>query len=122
MDYHSPTPSNPIPEANWLTIIFRKTGCIPTDVSVEEVSESKEGRLGKGNIVPYNIRYRKLENNPNSDHIDLNNFPRTIIVKHAISGADSENEFDKGGLLNIENSQLEKAVSSTSELSPQHPQ
>ena len=103
MDYHSPTPNNPVPVANWLTIIFRKTGCIPIDVSVEEVSESKEGRLGKGNIVPYNIRYRKLENNLNSGHIDWNSLPQTIIVKHAVSGADSESEFDKGGLLNIEN-------------------
>ena len=69
MDYHSPTPTNPIPEANWLTAILRKTGSIPNDVSVEEVTESKDGRLGKGNIVPYNIQYRKLETAQDNDNI-----------------------------------------------------
>ena len=103
MDYHSPTPSSPIPEAYWLTTILRQTRRIPNHVSVEEITESKEGRLGKGNIVPYNIRYRKVENVPDIDNIDLSHFPQTLIVKHAVSGAASENEFDKGGLVNIEN-------------------
>ena len=103
MDYHSPTPTSPIPEANWLTAILRKTESIPNDVSVEEVTESKDGRLGKGNIVPYNIRYRKLENAQDGDNIVSGNFPQSLIVKYAVSGAATENEFDKGGLVNIEN-------------------
>ena len=103
MDYQSPTPTNPIPEANWLTAILRKTGSIPNDVSVEEVTESKDGRLGKGNIVPYNIQYRKLETAQDNDNIVSGNFPQSLIVKYAVSGAATENEFDKGGLVNIEN-------------------
>ena len=57
MDGLAPSPSNPVPNPNWLTNVLLKFNEITEDTKVVEVTESVEGRLGKGNIIPINIKY-----------------------------------------------------------------
>ena len=103
MNISGPSPSNPVPEPKWLTDVLLKFGEIPETVLIDEVRESDEGRLGKGNIIPLMIKYK------NKDRVDTNladnfsKFPKTLIVKYAVSSGSSDSSFDKGAPMVIDN-------------------
>ena len=96
---NSISPKNPVPTPPLLTDILLKKGVIERDRFVEDVIESEDGKMGKGNIVAYNIRYNITEEKTENQ----TNLPNTIIVKHSVSGDESDNTLDKGALLNIDN-------------------
>ena len=103
MDSNSPTPSNPVPTATWLTNMLLKTGDIKEGISVVTVKESDVGRMGKGNIVPYAIEYKSSKTIGDDKDESFNNLPKTMIVKFAVSGGKSDDNFDKGAPMNIDN-------------------
>ena len=99
MDTNCPSPSHPVPTIGWLTNILLTNGALPEGVAVVGVGESDVGRMGKGNIVPYTISYCLKET---QEPVDVSKLINTFIVKYAVSGGASDDNFDKGGLMKID--------------------
>ena len=102
MDLIAPSPSNPVPDAGWLTNVFLKFGEITEEVSVDDVKESKEGRMGKGNIIPFKLIYKTTNASDTNKETNILQFPQTLIAKYAISSGKSESDFDKGAPMIID--------------------
>ena len=102
MDLIAPSPSNPVPDPGWLTNVFLKFGEITEEVSVDDVKESKEGRMGKGNIIPFKLIYKTTNARDTNKDTNILQFPQTLIAKYAISSGKSESDFDKGAPMIID--------------------
>ena len=103
MDALAPSPSNPVPDPKWLTSVLLKVGDITEDVIVDEVKESEEGRMGKGNIIPLKIKYKLRDNTRTTKDVNFLKFPQSLIAKYAISSGASDSDFDKGAPMVIDN-------------------